>query len=279
MSGWFKQVTNFDELNAFNHTYHIAMLFLLETIAVQYAHIQLTKTRAPKRTIDHDNYAFFYTFCRKCNSSQSTNLTGPITIKSDRTHHCKQCQMCIPRMDHHCHFVGRCIGGVNYKCFLVFVCSIITTMTLGLHEAYLIFGLMQERQKSAVGAYSSIFWFVSSWFWLLTYSLFYILLWLLFLHHIWLTISNQTSIEHQYDENQCRYYFGRLNSLKRNLGAFWTLLLARHSDKLEGFASVRPGVDLETVAELESAGAESSVLENALQRERLKEANSFFYTS
>lgn len=266
-------------MNQFNHTYHIGVLVLLEVIAVQYAHIQLFRIRAPKRTLDPENYAFPYAFCRKCNSSPATNLTGPITVKSDRTHHCKQCQICIPKMDHHCHFVGRCIGAANYKSFFVFVSAIITTMTLGLHEAYLIFGFLLERQKSAIGAYSSVFWFVFSWLWLIAYSIFYILLWLLFVHHFWLTISSQTSIEHQYDEKESRYYFGRLHSLKRNLGAFWLLVLKPHFDKLEGFASLRPGFDFETVEELESAGAESSVFQNALQRERLREANSLFHTS
>ena len=35
-----------------------------------------------------------------------------------RTHHCKQCNKCVLKMDHHCQWVLNCIGFYNYKYFM-----------------------------------------------------------------------------------------------------------------------------------------------------------------
>ncbi|KAI9311178.1 DHHC palmitoyltransferase-domain-containing protein [Dichotomocladium elegans] len=41
--------------------------------------------------------------------------------KPDRTHHCKECDTCILRMDHHCPWISGCVGHLNYKFFFLFV--------------------------------------------------------------------------------------------------------------------------------------------------------------
>ncbi|KAJ8652180.1 hypothetical protein O0I10_012191 [Lichtheimia ornata] len=41
--------------------------------------------------------------------------------KPDRTHHCKECNACILRMDHHCPWISGCVGHRNYKFFYLFV--------------------------------------------------------------------------------------------------------------------------------------------------------------
>ncbi|KAI8147287.1 DHHC palmitoyltransferase-domain-containing protein [Fennellomyces sp. T-0311] len=41
--------------------------------------------------------------------------------KPDRTHHCKECNTCILKMDHHCPWISGCVGHKNYKFFFLFV--------------------------------------------------------------------------------------------------------------------------------------------------------------
>jgi hypothetical protein len=38
-------------------------------------------------------------------------------IKPERAYHCKQCRVCVRKMDHHCFFINNCIGYSSYKIF------------------------------------------------------------------------------------------------------------------------------------------------------------------
>lgn len=42
-------------------------------------------------------------------------------MKPDRTHHCRQCNICILKMDHHCFFIAGCVGLGNQRLFLQFL--------------------------------------------------------------------------------------------------------------------------------------------------------------
>ncbi|KAL0478136.1 palmitoyltransferase [Acrasis kona] len=63
--------------------------------------------------------------------------------KPDRTHHCRQCGVCILKMDHHCHWFNNCIGYYNYKYFNLFIVwtvaatlFLVTTMTRSFVEIF-----------------------------------------------------------------------------------------------------------------------------------------------
>ncbi|KAF9778223.1 zf-DHHC-domain-containing protein [Thelephora terrestris] len=49
-------------------------------------------------------------YCRKCKR-----------YKPPRAHHCKDCKVCILRMDHHCPWVNNCLGQHNYAYFIRFL--------------------------------------------------------------------------------------------------------------------------------------------------------------
>jgi hypothetical protein len=43
-----------------------------------------------------------------------------------RTHHCRRCGACIPRLDHHCVWIGRCVGRDNSHRFSMYL--LLTTL-------------------------------------------------------------------------------------------------------------------------------------------------------
>merc|ERR1712224_161528 len=49
-------------------------------------------------------------WCRKC-----------VKVKPDRTHHCRVCNRCVLKMDHHCPWINNCVGHFNYKYFCLFL--------------------------------------------------------------------------------------------------------------------------------------------------------------
>lgn len=49
--------------------------------------------------------------------------------------HCKSCNKCVTGFDHHCKWLNMCIGSANYKFFIIFMVSVISSMTIAFLSA------------------------------------------------------------------------------------------------------------------------------------------------
>ncbi|XP_046856350.1 palmitoyltransferase ZDHHC6-like [Xenia sp. Carnegie-2017] len=60
----------------------------------------------PEKTTDEK----FMQFCQICEG-----------YKAPRSHHCRQCNRCVMKMDHHCPWINNCVGHKNHKRFTLFL--------------------------------------------------------------------------------------------------------------------------------------------------------------
>jgi len=123
--------------------------------------------------------------CKKCHR-----------LKPPRCHHCSICNRCVLKMDHHCPWINNCVGWRNYRffclfmlylcfgcCFVIFVCVMFfQDMVIGRHRRRsMAERLVRTRILMAFTVCCSIL----------------VALILLGGFHVYLVLSNQTTIEFQ----------------------------------------------------------------------------------
>ncbi|ETW81424.1 hypothetical protein HETIRDRAFT_318448 [Heterobasidion irregulare TC 32-1] len=111
--------------------------------------------------------------------------------KHERTHHCSQCGRCVLKMDHHCPWIGgKCIGHRTYPSFLHFLFSI--TLLSVYIAAISIQGLsFAFRNPLAIDPVTP----VNELFLAFAGVVFTMVIGSFFCYHIYLVLTNQTTIE------------------------------------------------------------------------------------
>jgi len=120
--------------------------------------------------------------CRRCNR-----------LKPPRAHHCSVCRRCVLKMDHHCPWINNCVGFGNYRHFCLFL------LFLGLSCLYVVACFVHPFTESFVymrrrGTRSGRQCIMTSF--MITCSIL-IALCILGFFHVYLVLTNQTTIEFQ----------------------------------------------------------------------------------
>jgi palmitoyltransferase len=147
----------------------------------------------------------FYEYCLTCNS-----------IKPPRTHHCSVIDQCVLTFDHYCPWTGNTIGHYNYRYFILFmgylfasVCYVFVMTVLDIRlrdrlaftELNILSGTF-DIFHSGPGSDDMDF---------LLFTVFAVTLaaavsvGLLFSFHIWLVITNQTTVEYFTNTQDARF--------------------------------------------------------------------------
>ena len=79
------------------------LIFVKDPGLVQFNHQEPMASQLPKYSHEFQ--------CLHCRS-----------LKSEKSRHCRDCNICVRGWDHHCGFLGRCIGKNNLALFYVYVC-------------------------------------------------------------------------------------------------------------------------------------------------------------
>jgi len=133
-------------------------------------------------------------------------------FKPERTHHCRQCDSCVLKMDHHCPWVGRCVGFYNYKYFLnmVFYGVVLLWFVSITYTEMAIDSLFNLN----ISAFSAFFIFFT---YLFAFVLGIVLTGFMFFH-LWLISRGKTTLEYCEDKKKANYDSGIYTNFKASLG-------------------------------------------------------------
>jgi len=116
-------------------------------------------------------------------------------VKPPRAHHCHVCGKCVLRMDHHCPWIGNCVGFYNHKYFILFLFYMFIGAIWVSCESFFPFSEGNQfrlGQKNVISRGSVIFVFVLALS--VSFAVGLLLFW-----HLYLAMSNQTTIEFYYN--------------------------------------------------------------------------------
>jgi len=147
-------------------------------------------------------------YCEKCEC-----------IKPDRSHHCSMCEVCTLKMDHHCPWVNNCVGFNNYKFFILFLCyALLYCIFIATSSLRYFIQFWSDTLSIGSAKYHIVFVFLVS-------VLFSISISSLFWYHVYLVMSNRSTLEQFrapiFDDNASDrdgWSLGRANNLREVFG-------------------------------------------------------------
>ncbi|OMJ81644.1 hypothetical protein SteCoe_17861 [Stentor coeruleus] len=110
--------------------------------------------------------------------------------KPDRTHHCRQCQKCVLRIDHHCNWIANCVGFYNYKYFICMLFNAVICISIVVGSLWETVVIVLNDETN----HTSYCFFIT-----FAYSIAFLVFFVLTAftgYHFWLIWNNLTTIEY-----------------------------------------------------------------------------------
>ena len=166
------------ELNAISIVLHIVSLWLMLRCAVRSSVLSTPHAGSTRKPVKHEEGLFARRYCDKCGIRQ------PL-----RTKHCSETGRCVATYDHYCFFVGCAISEQNHK---IFVTMLLFASTCVAWDVWILSKSVWQNTGFLFGFYITV----------LGLSVFPLILVVsLFLYHVYLIITAQTTWEHLSREN------------------------------------------------------------------------------